>query len=150
MSAFADIPQTNIQALRGLTSSRSLLSCDGSVVDLWDTDDGSGRQKWIIIPVTGHDGVFNIKVFGGNHTDKVFLSSNDDGSVVDLWNVDDASGRQRWQLLPVSSKIPQYFNIKVLTGVKGPKAYLSCSADGRTVDLWSNDDGSGRQRWQVQ
>jgi hypothetical protein len=30
------------------------------------------------------------------------------------------------------------------------RVFLSCNQDGTVVDLWSQDDGSGRQRWQVQ
>jgi hypothetical protein len=41
----------NIQVLRGLSSNRSLLICnsDGFKVDLWNTDDYSGRQEWDIM-----------------------------------------------------------------------------------------------------
>src|SRR5580658_9836258 len=90
----------NIQVLRGLSGNRSLLSCtpDGQVVDLWTTDDGSGRQEWNISLVEGFDDIYNIKVSGGNSTDRVFLSCNASGGGVNLWKVDDGSGRQRWQL----------------------------------------------------
>ena len=30
-----------------------------------------------------------------------------------------------------------------------PRIFLSTSADGKVVDLWNQDDGSGRQRWHV-
>ena len=138
--------------LRGLSSDRSLLSCtpDGVKVDLFNTDDGSGRQKWDITPVDGYNDVYNIKVSAGNSTDRVFLSCTGDGVKVDLFNTDDGSGRQRWQFVPLSSNIPSYFQIKVVGGVDGGRVYLSCTGDGTKVDLWNPDDGSGRQRWQLQ
>lgn len=144
--------QRNLQVLRGLASNRSLMSCppDGSKVDLWIVDDGTGRQEWNIAPVAGFTDVFNIKVSGGNSTDRVFLSCGGDGVTVDLWNVDDGSGRQRWQFIPISSNIPSYYQIKVVGGVEGGRVFLSCSPDGTRVDLWTEDDGSGRQRWQLQ
>lgn len=40
-----------------------------------------------------------------------------------------------------------YFNLMMAAG-RG-SYYLSCSADGQTVDLWSQDDNSGRQRWEI-
>lgn len=90
----------NLQVLRGLSSDRSLLSTskDGTVVDLWNSDDGSGRQKWDISLVAGFTDVYNIKVSGGTTDGRVYLSCTKDGSKVDLWTKDDGSGRQRWQL----------------------------------------------------
>jgi outer membrane protein assembly factor BamB len=141
----------NLQVLRGLSSNRSLLSCtaDGAV-NLWITDDGSGRQKWNFTYVQGSQEQFNIIVSGGTNPGKMYLSCNDDGTVVDLWSTDDGSGRQRWRLVPIGgSQICNYFNIIVIGGVNSRRDYLSCTPDG-SVDLWSSDDGSGRQRWQVQ
>jgi len=142
----------NLQVLRGLSSNRSLLSCtaDGGTCDLWAIDDGSGRQRWDITLVAGFNDVYNIRVHGGNSTDKVYLSCTKDGSTVDLWNSDDGSGRQRWQFVSLSSNIPDYYNIKVVGGVDGGRVFLSCQEGGGKVDLWAQDDNSGRQRWQLQ
>jgi len=109
---------------------------DGSKVDLWHTDDHSGRQKWKLIAGPGY---FNIVVHGGVHGGRHFLSVNEDGTKVDLWNHDDGSGRQRWVL--------EGENIRVLGGVHGPRKYLSTSENGGHIDLWTHDDGSGRQKW---
>ena len=142
----------NIQVLRGLTTDRSLLSCtpDGTKVDLLNTDDGSGRQQWNITLVAGYTDIYNIKVSGGNSTDRVYLSCTPDGTKVDLYKADDGSGRQRWQFVQLSSNIPDYYNIKVVGGVNSGRVYLSCTPDGTKVDLLNTDDGSGRQRWQLQ
>ncbi|HEV7643689.1 MAG TPA: hypothetical protein VGO50_07040 [Pyrinomonadaceae bacterium] len=140
----------NIQVLRGLSGNYSLLSCtaDGHV-DLFYTDDGSGRQEWNLTPISGVIGnVFNIIVSGGTNPDKIYLSCTAAG-LVDLYSQDDGSGRQRWVLTPVTSspQIPSYYQITPIAGASG---YLSCTPDGLTVDLYNQDDGSGRQRWQVQ
>jgi len=143
----------NIQVLRGLSSNRSLLSCsaDGRTVDLWSEVDNSGRQVWQIVLASGHTDVFNIVVSGGVSSNRKFLSCSSDGGIVDLWDHDDGSGRQQWLFVPVrKTGICSYFNIKVNAGVTGNRTLLSCTSDGKKVDLWNQDDGSGRQRWQRQ
>lgn len=142
----------NFQVLRGIDGDVSLLSCtpDGAKVDLWGRDDGSGRQKWNISRVEGFDDVYNIMVSGGTEDDKVYLSCTQDGKTVNLWDADDGSGRQRWQFVAVDSNIPDYYCIRVLGGISNDRAYLSCTSDGKAVNLWGVDDGSGRQRWQLQ
>ncbi|MDR3596397.1 RICIN domain-containing protein [Clostridium sp.] len=94
----------NLQIVRGLDTSRNLLSCteDGTVVDLWTGDDGSGRQKWRFTRVNGYDDVYNIRVVNGVNCSSSYLSSTPDGTAVDLWPVDDGSGRQRWKITPIS------------------------------------------------
>jgi hypothetical protein len=142
----------NLQVLRGLTSNRSLLSCtaDGTKVDLWPNDDGSGRQEWNFVPVAGTE-YYNIIVNGGVSTNRTYLSCTSDGTVVDLWSSDDGSGRQRWRVIPVdNSSTCSTYLIRVSEGVSSDRRDLSCTADGTKVDLWPNDDGSGRQRWQIQ
>lgn len=143
----------NLQVLRGLTSARSLLSCtaDGGTVDLFDQDDGSGRQQWRVELVPGRTDVYHIFVVGGVSGDRRYLSCTSDGTKVDLFARDDDSGRQRWRFVPVSgSGIPSYYNIRVDAGVTNGRVLLSCTPDGAVVDLWHTDDPSGRQRWQVQ
>ena len=144
----------NLQVLRGLSTNRSLLSCQaGGVVDLWNTDDGSGRQRWVMNPVAGEpDNVYTFTVYGGTNPGEIYLSVAPNGSSVELAGSDDGSGRQRWALIELDEvvttiEIPSYYQIKPLSN---PAAYLSCTADGTVVDLWNTDDGSGRQRWQVQ
>jgi hypothetical protein len=39
-------------------------------------------------------------------------------------------------------------NLRVLGGVQTNKTLLSCKNDGTVADLWTEDDGSGRQKWQ--
>ncbi|MGE5342951.1 MAG: RICIN domain-containing protein [Candidatus Omnitrophota bacterium] len=143
----------NLQILRGLTSNRSLLSCQpsGAVVDLWMKDDSSGRQRWQFIPITGMKDVYNIKIAGGMTTNRKYLSCTSDGTKVDLWSVDDGSGRQRWVVTPVkNSPTCNTYLIKIFGGVSTARKYLSCTPDGIIVDLWTLDDNSGRQRWQLQ
>lgn len=86
---------------KGLSTDRCYLSCteNGEKVDLWHTDDGSGRQRWIAEPVPGKENIFTIRIAGGVCTDRKYLSCTPDGIIVDLWGVDDESGRQRWEVL---------------------------------------------------
>lgn len=142
----------NLQVLRGLSSARSLLSCrpDGSVVDLWNTDDDSGRQQWVLTEIGGGD-LYTIAVRTGTAQGKSYLGVASATSV-GLFPSDDGSGNQRWVLTPLASvcdclPIPSYYQIKPAAGSTG---FLSCRADGSLVDLWNVDDGSGRQRWQLQ
>ncbi|WP_211227897.1 hypothetical protein [Spirochaeta cellobiosiphila] len=143
----------NLQILRGLGTNRSLLSCveDGTKVDLWSVDDGSGRQRWGIEPIPGKANVYHICVEKGVNNDRRYLSTTIDGSKVDLYGVDDGSGRQQWVITPVTScPTPFTCNIAIYAGVNGGRKYLSCTNDGVLVDLWGVDDDSGRQRWQLQ
>lgn len=148
-----DIPGIhNLEVLRGLTSNRNLLSCtsDGTLVDLFSSDDGSGRQQWNFVPVSG-TAFYNIIVVGGVSSQRIYLSCNNDGSVVDLFTSDDGSGRQRWSVTPVhDSPTCSTYLIRVSEGVSSNRRYLSCTPNGTVVDLYTSDDGTGRQRWQLQ
>jgi outer membrane protein assembly factor BamB len=142
----------NLQVLRGLTTSRSLLSgaSNSAALDLSSTDDGSGRQKWNVTLVAGYKDVYHIMVVGGTESGYVYLSCTSDGNTVDLYTRDDGSGRQRWQIEPIDSNIPQYARIKVYGGMSNPNRYLSSAADGSKLTLVSADTGTGLERWQIQ
>jgi hypothetical protein len=144
----------NLQVLRGLSSNRSLLSCQATgLVDLWNTDDASGRQRWVMNPVEGQQpNVFTLAVYGGTNPGETYLSATVDGTGVTLDGSDDGSGRQWWAMVEVDAvasgvEIPSYYQLQP---VSNPTTYLSCTADGTVVDLYGSDDGSGRQRWQTQ
>lgn len=142
----------NLQILHGLNTNRNLLSCtdDGTVVNLWAGDDKSGRQKWQFTRVEGYDDVYNIRVVDGVYSSRKYLSATPDGDSVNLWSEDDGSGRQRWKVIPVKnySGYSTYL-IEVYDGVWSGRKYLSCSEDGTIVNLWGEDDGSGRQIWSI-
>lgn len=143
----------NLQILRGLKTNRSILSCkdDGSLVDLWHVNDGSGRQKWKIVATKDDPNVYNIIAVDGLTSKRKYLSCNIEGTKVDLWNIDDGSGRQRWEFKPVDeSPTSDTYLIQVKGGCSSDRKYLSCNDEGAIVDLWNIDDGSGRQRWQLQ
>eukprot|EP00479_Gromia_sphaerica_P005056 TRINITY_DN16062_c0_g1_i1.p2 TRINITY_DN16062_c0_g1~~TRINITY_DN16062_c0_g1_i1.p2 ORF type:complete len:54 (+),score=9.40 TRINITY_DN16062_c0_g1_i1:391-552(+) len=40
------------------------------------------------------------------------------------------------------------FHIRIFNGTNSGEEYLSCASDG-LVDLYSRDDGSGRQLWMI-
>jgi len=88
----------NASIFRGLKSNRLLLSCkhDGSNVDLYSRDNGSGRQRLVFELIPGIADIHHIFVSGGVHGSCKFLST--EGINVDLFTKDNESGRQRWQL----------------------------------------------------
>jgi len=152
----------HIMVSGGTPNSRIYLSATrtGGNVDLWTTDDQSGRQLWLLSPCHGcAKNEVNIVISGGISwggfgffvSDKRYLSTNDEGHNVDLWKEDDRSGRQRWIITPAGNDGD--YHIKVSGGVhkgwfdKTTRTYLSVTSDGRSVDLHYEDDGSGRQRW---
>ncbi len=141
----------NVQIVRGFTTSRCLLSSNGvAKVDLWSKDDDSNKQVWEFMPIIGTP-YFNIRLLFASA--RRFLSCTSDGYLVDTYDKDDGSGRQRWIVEPVpNSPTPDTFLIRVSGGTTGtpPRVFLSCTADGTKVDLYPRDDGSGRQRWQLQ
>ena len=146
----------NLQVLRGLSSNRSILSCQAQgLVDLWTQDDASGRQRWLVTQVQGQaEDVYTIATYKGTDSGKSFLGVAADNMTVELQASDDGSGRQRWKLVPVDSvasvlEIPSYYLIESVLKSGQSGDCLSCTEDGTRVDLWF-DDGSGRQRWQVQ
>ncbi len=155
-----------LKPMGGLVSNRTLLSCssDGSRVDLCETDDESGRQRWKFQRVYGdcyhfivEGGISDISGSTwvasapgeGHRYKKEYLSCSKDGRV-DLWHEDDRSGRQRWRLVPIENYVDSAsFNIVVAGDTNSDKKYLSCSQDGLVVDLYDKDDDSGRQQWQL-
>ncbi|MGJ4901307.1 RICIN domain-containing protein [Bradyrhizobium sp. HKCCYLRH2060] len=142
----------NFQVLRGLTSANSLLSgaTNGSV-SLSSEDGKAGElQGWDLVPVADFPGVYNIRVQGGTEPKYTYLSCTSDGETVNLIAEDDLSGRQRWRFVPADSPICEYYQIIVVGGTSGGRVYLSCTSDGKQVNLIKDDDGSGRQRWQAQ
>merc|ERR1711956_166566 len=83
----------------GFSLDNSYLSVNsqGTRVNFWTADDGSGRQRWKIKgPIAG--GGYNIIVAGGVKGNRKYLSTNSAGTRVDLWIKDDGSGRQRWKM----------------------------------------------------
>ena len=92
--------------------------------------------------------LYNLQVLRGLSGDRSLLSCTDDGTVVDLWSQDDDSGRQQWEIYPAKTAItPGAYTIEVKGGVTGKRNLLSCTSDGTVVDLWIEDDESGRQQW---
>ncbi|KAG7098133.1 hypothetical protein E1B28_000103 [Marasmius oreades] len=123
--------------------------CDSAVHDLWFQDGGFKYQYWRFVPVQGTNNVFNIL-----SSCSKYLSCQDCTGVTttDLFGKDDGSGRQRWILAPVANSSDTY-TIRVAGGRDPAKCgtFLS-TAVGCTdnfVDLFTNDDGSGRQQWVV-
>merc|ERR1719220_1186527 len=149
----------HLYPIKGLITDKKYLSCshDGKIVDLWPCDDNSGRQKWILnqIGMENKNAIYHAQPFDGlfDNNGRYLVSCGDDGKVVNLWNEDDESGRQQWVFFPIGRdpKTNQpVFNIKPSGGVNiGQRKWLSAGDDGNVVNLWDEDDDSGRQQWVV-
>jgi len=92
-----------------------------------------------------------IMINGGVKNKRKYLSSNFHGTKVDLWISQDRSGRQLWRLV---KGYGDWYNIKITNGVSRSgvaleRGYLSCTHNGKKVDIWKEDDESGRQRWKI-
>jgi hypothetical protein len=146
----------NILVGGGTTSDRKYLSVtqDGTKVDLYSRDDGSGRQRWIVEPVlrkaeTTSAAVsynFHLMIRGGVNTARKYLSSNPDGSKIELSPTLDASKHQLWALsLPPNEE----FYIQSSSGASTGTSILGKTDNLRLNILYSADDDSGRQRWNL-
>lgn len=113
----------------------------GDVVDLFNANDGSGRQLWRINPLG--NSLYSIRIVAGTEIGRLFLTLKDDGTHVELaGNV--IPGRGQWiiKALPNSA-----FTIEPATSTPTNRKYLS--TDGSRVDAFTSDDGSGRQHWYI-
>jgi len=91
------------------------------------------------------EGTYHIAVQGGTHLGRILLSCRSDG-FVDLHHSDGGHGRQQWTLIHVEGDI---YNIQVKGGTVCTAKFLSCTRDGKKVDLFQYDDCSGRQQWRI-
>ena len=151
-----DFPETcYLKILEGVSGSGYLLSCTDSFnhcpIYLSATDDDSGRQRWKLVPVEGGaSDTFNIIAQDaltrrGMWPNLTYLEWNGDG--VSLAQFDDGTGRHSWQFTATDEGT---YLIKPAPLKKSTTLpFLSCSADGTRVDMYSEDDRSGRQRWYV-
>lgn len=144
----------SMRILRGLSANVSFLGCtsDSAKANLVTHVDGSGHQVWNIVQAQAGQGAYNIVVFRGRPGERrSYLSCTPDGTGVELVDHDDGSGRQRWLFDRIAGPVPDYYAIRASISIAGRRPlYLSCTPDGTRVDLFGADDGSGRQRWQLQ
>ena len=118
-----------------------------------------GHKLAITDPYAGTllDGLYTIRAQDGpdNPVQDRYLSCGASASntYVDLWHCDDGSGRQQWGLESVNLNGNMVYRIYNERGrPQDARRYLSCQrgpADNGKVDLWFDDDGSGRQLWWV-
>lgn len=111
--------------------------------------DGSGRQRWKIELFKFSSPIYNLGVEcakvifetqGGNLWK--YLSSDLESKLYLWYNYTDYTGKQNFYMCNHGS----YWNIlQIKANKKG--TYLSTNNDGTIVDLYDQDDGSGRQRW---
>merc|ERR1740117_331002 len=99
----------------------------------WKIARGSG--DWYTIQASGEG------VTGEN----TYLGANEDGSSIVL-SEEASNQRYRWTII---ERAGGSYSIKIQGGVSGDKAFLSADVDGGKLDLVTNDDGSGRQKWRI-
>jgi len=129
----------------GVTGSRKYLSVPSNptFVDLWTTDDLSGRQRWRITAVPSTS-LYTIRILEGVSGNNKYLTAPSSGSTLSFASSDTGNGLQRWTFTNNTS----YFHIRALTGRSSTYYnYLSTTSTGTLVDLYISDDGSDRQRW---
>lgn len=146
-----EFPQTcYLKILGGVSAGGYLLSSSAdftpTALHLASTDDGSPRQRWKLVPVAGGPGdVFNI-TFVPDDQGLTYLTWAEDG--VMFSDSDSGTGEQRWQFIPTNDA-SYLIKAAPVSAEDAPDLFLSCSADGSRVDMFSRDDLSGRQRWFV-
>ena len=117
-------------------ATHNFLSVAGTLVDCWSGDDASGRQRWTFSPVPDSSTKYAIRMCEPGR--EWFLTARD-GKVAVAPTAEHA-----WV---VSPRAGGGFDI-VVDGAPA-FGFLSAHDDGwdNGVDLWSSNDGSGRQTW---
>jgi hypothetical protein len=145
--------QSHIRIAGGTPIDRKYLSAgsEGDYLDLFNRDDGSGRQRWFIETppqrwfMGGRKPSYvHIRVAGGTPPKRLLLSATLDGEIVDLFAKDDGEGRQRWF---IEQQPGGYVHIRISGGTPEDRRLLGANSNGSGVELTDKDDGSGRQRW---
>jgi hypothetical protein len=54
----------------------------------------------------------------------------------------------KWRIYR-GNEAADYYNIEAVGGAYFSQTMLSCNQQGNNVNLWTHDDGSGRQRWKM-
>jgi hypothetical protein len=125
-------------------------SCPSNISDLFNLDDGSGRQRWALKKVPNSSNYFNIIVSGGRNGCNQYLSVSDcTDNRIDMYNKDDGSGRQQWIFKQIGNNTYNIINV----GRQSCENYLGADPKGGfplPLILSKNDDGSGRQQWILQ
>ena len=117
----------------------SCSDCGGNVVDIWPADDGSGRQRWVLVD-TDAPGEYNIVVYGGRECEAStcwYVGAAAEGKAVGLYPGDDGSGRQRWSFRQVGDAT---YAVRLAGGKKDDKVYLGIDEDTR-VRLYAKVNG---------
>jgi hypothetical protein len=143
------IPEEGTYNIKNLnTYLLSSQSCPSNISDLFNLDDGSGRQQWILKQVSGLPNYFNIIVSGGRNGCNQYLSASDcTDNRIDIYDKDDGSGRQQWIFKQIGNNTYNIINV----GRQTCEKYLGATSPtgGISIPLifYKTDDGSGLQQW---
>ena len=117
-------------------ATNNFLSVAGTQVDCWSADDASGRQRWVFSPVPESATKYTIRMDEPGR--KWFLTGRD-GKVVVAPTAEHA-----WVVAPRAGG-----GFDIVADGSPEFGFLSVHDDSwdNGVDLWSSNDGSGRQTW---
>ncbi|KAH3766949.1 ricin-type beta-trefoil lectin domain protein [Pelomyxa schiedti] len=93
---------------------------------------------------------YHIRVYGGVEPQcRSLVSAYPDGTNTELASNDDGTGRQLWRFEAIP-RVPDLFYIRVDGGISNNRSLLSSPASGwGDIELWPQDDNTGRQKWYV-
>lgn len=136
--SYGCVPSKLIRVKQGVSGDRKYLSvtADGTKVDLFTRDDGSGRQRWHVVDAATKGTVFII-ISGGVSGSRKFLQCTG-GSGIALGET--ATAGSQWTITERDG------SATITCAILGAP-HLSTNHDGTVVDAFQSDDGSGRQRW---
>jgi hypothetical protein len=110
---------------------------------LYDKDDNSGRQRWTLESSPFY-GEYRILMKDKCLTFGDILNSSAVASVTLNPASNCGTEYSYWAIQDIGSG---FIRIKPAKGWYVKPMFLSTSADGSKVDMFTRDDGSGRQRW---
>ena len=135
----------SIKVFGGLAETR-YLSCDpdrskiGVYLANRDTDPNQS-QKWSYI----FDFARDVSQIANSFNDRYLTRYKDDVRRVTLDINPTSADMRTWGFIPLGDNT---FNIYGVTN--GKMYFLSCQDNGFIVDMFDQDDGSGRQRWVIE
>lgn len=114
-------------------------NCSGTAVDISPADDGSGRQRWLLVD-TDTPGEYTLVVHGGRECDTgcwYVGAAAAEGKGVSLHPRDDGTGRQRWSFKQTGDTT---YVARLVGGKEDDKVYLGIDEDAR-VRLYAKMNG---------
>lgn len=90
--------------------------------------------------------LYSVKIYAGTNPGKDYLYSTYTGDVQLVGSV--VNDAAKWRFESLNDNGNSFFNIRPNGNVENDETYLSTNYNGG-VDMYSSDDGSGRQKWHL-